>query len=131
MPDKKILERGQVVAELVITIVSRVAATFIADGLFASSADVVLILFGLWIGHADGRPMTIGKLAQYIGMPRPTVARKLKEMEASGLVKPIGPGKYVRDLSGPGVREAINSLIEANTKSIHKAAAQLSKLDSL
>ncbi|MHA6928273.1 hypothetical protein [Ralstonia pseudosolanacearum] len=44
---------------------------------FASNAPDVLLLCGVAIGDLEARPMTAYKLADYVGMPRGTVLRRL------------------------------------------------------
>ncbi|KWC93532.1 hypothetical protein WL57_05335 [Burkholderia cepacia] len=61
---------------------------------FASSAGDALLLVGVAIGDLEAKPMTAFKLAQYIGMPRPTVVRKLARMARAGLVRRDGRGGY-------------------------------------
>ncbi|NVH69332.1 helix-turn-helix transcriptional regulator [Burkholderia pseudomallei] len=61
---------------------------------FASRAGDVLLLVGVAIGDLEARPMTAFKLAQYIGMPRPTVIRRLARMARAGLVVRDGRGRY-------------------------------------
>ncbi|MCQ8223567.1 helix-turn-helix domain-containing protein [Burkholderia pseudomallei] len=61
---------------------------------FASRAGDVLLLVGVAIGDLEARPMTAFKLAQYIGMPRPTVVRKLARMARAGLVVRDRRGRY-------------------------------------
>ncbi|MGA4421490.1 helix-turn-helix domain-containing protein [Ralstonia nicotianae] len=71
---------------------------------FASRAGDVLLLVGVAIGDAEGKPMTAYKLAQYIGMPRPTVIRRLARMARAGLVQRDGRGRY--SLTTEGRRRA-------------------------
>ncbi|WP_167810498.1 helix-turn-helix domain-containing protein [Ralstonia pseudosolanacearum] len=71
---------------------------------FASRAGDVLLLVGVAIGDAEGKPMTAYKLAQYIGMPRPTVIRRLARMARDGLVRRDGRGRY--SLTDEGRRRA-------------------------
>ncbi|WP_144061890.1 helix-turn-helix domain-containing protein [Ralstonia pseudosolanacearum] len=71
---------------------------------FASRAGDVLLLVGVVIGDLEHRPMTAYKLAQYIGMPRPTVIRRLARMARDGLVRRDGRGRY--SLTDEGRRRA-------------------------
>ncbi|WP_367949109.1 helix-turn-helix domain-containing protein [Paraburkholderia sp. NMBU_R16] len=56
------------------------------------------------IGDLEGRPLTAYKLAQYIGMPRPTVIRKLASMTCAGLVERDARRRYL--LTPEGRRRA-------------------------
>ncbi|AUS42639.1 hypothetical protein CYD94_10900 [Ralstonia solanacearum] len=71
---------------------------------FASRAGDVLLLVGVAIGDLEHRPLTAYKLAQYIGMPRPTVNRRLARMARAGLVRLGGRGRY--SLTDEGRRRA-------------------------
>lgn len=55
----------------------------------AYSSDIVMfiIALGIFIGMCEDSEMTAHKLSHYLGIPRETVRRKLKEMEALGLVE--------------------------------------------
>lgn len=61
---------------------------------FASNAADVLLLCAVAIGDLEARPMTAYKLADYIGMPRPTVIRKLASLARAGLVRRDGMRRY-------------------------------------
>jgi len=62
---------------------------------FGTRAEDLLILCGLCVGQAEGRPMAAYKLAQYIGQARPSVIRRLDRLEAAGLVRRVCPGGWV------------------------------------
>ncbi|RAQ10244.1 hypothetical protein DPR02_15560 [Burkholderia cepacia] len=61
---------------------------------FASRAGDVLLLVGVAIGDLEAKPMTAYKLESYVGMPRPTVIRRLAKMARAGLVRRDGRGRY-------------------------------------
>lgn len=69
---------------------------------FGANARDLVILMALGTG-----PMTTLKTAQYVGMPRPTAARRLKHLEAKGLVQRREGGAFtltqraLRKLAGP------------------------------
>jgi IclR helix-turn-helix domain len=54
----------------------------------AHTADL-LICSAVYLGTTAGRPMTAAKLAAYVGIPRPTVIRHLRELERRRLVEHI------------------------------------------
>lgn len=53
---------------------------------FGTHVGDLLIRAAVYLGTIEGRPMTPTKLAAYIGIPRPTVLRRLQAMERRGLV---------------------------------------------
>ncbi|KWN15868.1 hypothetical protein WM21_11880 [Burkholderia ubonensis] len=53
---------------------------------FGARAGDVLILMGVMIGEAEGKPLSAYKLAYLVGMPRPTVIRRLARLTRDGLV---------------------------------------------
>lgn len=124
------LERGRIVADLVIFIIQHAAWDILKTSLYTSSADSILVISGIWIGEAEGRPMTAAKLAQFIGMPRGTVARKVKALERRGCIAEVGRGKLVMRLDHPGLKNIVDANIALNAKHIHNASRRLSKLDS-
>jgi Mn-dependent DtxR family transcriptional regulator len=48
-----------------------------------------MIALGIFVGMCEGSEMTAHKLSRFLGIPRETVRRKLKEMEALGLVEMV------------------------------------------
>lgn len=70
---------------------------------FASHAGDVLLLIGVAIGDLEAKPMTAYKLADYVGMPRGTVLRRLAMLRRAGLVDKDGR-RYT--LTGEGRRRA-------------------------
>jgi predicted transcriptional regulator len=51
-------------------------------------ADHSLLLIGsaIMVGHAENKPMSATKIAQYIGLPRSTVIRKLNQFLKAGVI---------------------------------------------
>lgn len=70
---------------------------------FGASADYMLLLCAVGVGELEGRPLTAHKLADQAGIPRPSVVRKLAEMEATGLVHRLKGGAYTL---APGVLDS-------------------------
>ncbi|MGL3208667.1 helix-turn-helix domain-containing protein [Bradyrhizobium sp. BR 1433] len=57
---------------------------------FGSHAGDLLIDTAVFIGTVEERPMTATKLANYVGMPRPTVIRRLNILRRRGSVERRG-----------------------------------------
>lgn len=53
---------------------------------FGTLASDLLLRSAIYIGTVEGRPLTVAKLATYVGIPRPTVVRHLRALERRGLV---------------------------------------------
>ena len=72
--------------------------------------------------------MSAAKLAEYAGMPRPTVIRKLDRLERIGLVRLVDKRRaiLVGDMVGT---EAAREATEVFTRIINDAATELAKLD--
>jgi CRP-like cAMP-binding protein len=63
------------------------------DSVFGEKpADHSLLLIGsaIMVGHAENKPMSATKIAQYIGLPRSTVIRKLNEFQRAGVISRHG-----------------------------------------
>jgi len=56
------------------------------EGGFGSNLELMLVLMGVFIGDAEGRPTTATKIAVHCGLSRQTVYRRLEELIALGKV---------------------------------------------
>jgi hypothetical protein len=81
----------------------------------------------LYVGQYEGRPFTANKLGAFLGIPRPTVTRKLAAMIEVGTVERRGTYYYLPEkwLDSP---EAVG-LVRQLTQIINSACALLSKMD--
>jgi predicted RNA-binding Zn-ribbon protein involved in translation (DUF1610 family) len=57
---------------------------------FGSRIETFYIGFCVAIGHADGRPFSISKIASYMCIPRTTVMRRLKRLQEWKLIEKRG-----------------------------------------
>ncbi|MCC8968188.1 helix-turn-helix domain-containing protein [Bradyrhizobium sp. Pear76] len=57
---------------------------------FGSRASLMLIATAVYLGTLEERPMTATKLADYVGMPRATVIRRLRSLCRRGAVEKAG-----------------------------------------
>jgi len=97
------------------------------DVKFGSRADDLVLCCAIFVGEAEGKPMTAAKLADYAGIPRPTVARKLREMIGTGVIT-LSAGGQVR----VDQRVDLSAVAESIVRGVHlvrRAAADLSKMD--
>ena len=88
-----------------------------------------MISVGLFIGQAEGKPMTATKLSSYIGMPRPTLIRKLHELEQCGIAKPALKG-WRLNTDDPAIQARVDACKDATLQLLRKATAELSRLDT-
>ncbi len=96
----------------------------------ASSRDVI-ICAGVYIGQAEGRPMTSAKLADFIAIPRATVVRRLRDLQAVGKVAQITRNRWIIPTDPQGNCEIIERLFAETISHIHSTASQLSKMDNV
>lgn len=126
-----IMRRQQrlVVARAMLEIMRQLSMNYLGAERFGGRADEAVLLLAIFVGQAEGRPMGASKLAEFAGLARPTVVRKLRELEADGSVMRDADGCYiipVSKLNSPAVMNAVDKSI----KTIVKSADQLSKLDT-
>lgn len=117
-----------VLSRLTLKLTQLVDVSFTKTGKFGSSADDVMLLLAVFIGQAEARPMTPGKLAEYVGIPRATVIRKTRLMQQNGWLEAGRDGALtvpVALLNTPDVMQSVEDAAHA----IRKAAAELSKMD--
>lgn len=75
-------------------------------GGFGSNMELMLVLMGVFVGDAEGRPPTATKIAGHCGLSRPTVYRrleqlmKLRKVERSGHNYFVAPGVSPSDPMG-------------------------------
>ncbi|AWM87343.1 helix-turn-helix domain-containing protein [Microvirga sp. 17 mud 1-3] len=121
-------KREPVVARLVLALVCEISRSILNQERFGTHADTVILCCAIHVGHAEGRPMSASKLADYAGMPRPTVIRKLRELEACGAIERTAGGGFV--MSRTHAFYGRGAMISEAARLIHKAAGKLSKMDS-
>jgi hypothetical protein len=125
-------KRGAITARLTIDLIRANIVAYKEGTDFDASASEVLLGAALFVGQAEGRPMTAAKAAAYIGMPRATAVRKLNEMKAAGVADVTPDGRHWRlvfDANGERTKRTAD-LIEEKARAIHKAALELSKMDA-
>jgi DNA-binding IclR family transcriptional regulator len=103
---------------------------FLKDPKFGADASDVLLLCAIWVGEAEGRPMTCNKLASYIGMDRNTARRHLEAMAGKRLIKSDGAGLWTADLDADANEERLAQTIDANVQHLARAATAVFKLNN-
>jgi CRP-like cAMP-binding protein len=106
---------------------TRQLGQFNGESNWGSRADMLLIVTGVFIGHAEGKPMSAHKLSTYVGMPRATVTRKLQTLAAEGVVE--AQGSKWRLTQAFAQSEELLSLVAQLEQTIRSTATMLSRLD--
>lgn len=91
--------------------------------------DLMMIELALIIGQVDEKPMSATKVSQYIGIPRPSVIRKINQLVESGMVERLPTNKFRVSPSYLRSRQ-FYSVIEQSERLIHRTAVILSKMDT-
>lgn len=80
---------------LLIHLTRELSAGLLQTERFGTQAQDLLIVSGLCVGQAEGRPMTANKLSAFVGQARTSVIRRLAALEAAGLVRRVDRGAFV------------------------------------
>lgn len=129
MPElKHVHDTVYIAVKLMLRLTSLISAHRLGDKNHGSRADDVMLLCAIFVGQHENRPMTASKLAQYVGIPRPTVVRKLQAMKAAGLVA-ISAAGHVITLELPDLNVDWQ-YVSAAVTAIKDAATKLSKMDA-
>lgn len=119
-----------VIAKMLIEVMRLLTSTYFEVDTFGSMADEVLLCIAVFIGQAEGRPFNAYKLASFVGVPRASVIRKMKQLEKRGAVQRKSSGVYVLPIDALNSREVINTLAPV-IQCIVDTGRQLSKMDSV
>jgi len=121
---------GLITARLLIDLLRCVTEELIEVRGIAAGADVAILGAALYIANAEGRPMTATKIAAYIGMPRPTVIRKLEQMKSIGRAVQDTEKRWRLAVENGDVRAASIAITSRQLKLVRKASTELSNLDT-
>jgi biotin operon repressor len=98
------------------------------DSDLSRNLDCIVIAMGIMVGEFEERPMTAHKLAAYLGIPRATIARKLRRLKRIGVVVERGANRHLQLVplkdATPAAREAV-ALIAAACRRIEDIAKSL------
>lgn len=130
MPSRiRLVKHRLVLARLVTRMLREISAAYVGTDSYGSRADETLLLIAIFIGQAEQRPMTAAKLAEYAGIPRPTVIRKLRDLEKDGLLEILDGGAAVLSVELLNHQSVVDAILRC-ASDVQKAALELSKLDS-
>ena len=96
---------------------------------FGTRLETFFIGLCVALGHMDGKPFSVAKIAAYMRVPRSTVIRRLDRLQSWGLIYRQGRRYYMHD-------KALNSFIgvrsyQASRRLLSKATEELTILDTL
>lgn len=129
MPRKKLERQALIACQLLIELVRTSVRVFDDGENISQNYSDLLLTAAVYLGEAEGRPMSAGKLAIFIGMPRPTVLRHLADLEGRGHTYRDARGSW-RIPANEMLWKKISSAVRQNVGCIHRAAAALSKMDT-
>jgi hypothetical protein len=80
-------EERLIMVRMVLDITRMVHSEYFPPGeRFGSRMETLYVCLAIALGHMENRPLTVSKLANFIEMPRPTVLRKLEQLERWQLI---------------------------------------------
>jgi hypothetical protein len=96
---------------------------------FGTRLETFFIGLCVALGHMDGKPFSVAKIAAYVRVPRSTVIRRLDRLQSWGLIYRQGRRYYLHD-------KALNSFIgvrsyQTSRRLLSKATEELTILDTL
>jgi biotin operon repressor len=59
-------------------------------GHFGAENETLLVLLAVFVGDAENRPMSAPKIADYIGLPRASVYRRVRYLTDQGRIERVG-----------------------------------------
>lgn len=117
-----------VIVKMLIELMRIYVDAYFEDGRSGSTCSDMLLCAAVFTGQAEGRPMTAGKLAEFAGIPRPTVIRRLAALEQDGILERSNGVYCIRgDLLNSS---AVTAAADGAMRQVIRAAAKLSKMDS-
>lgn len=122
-------QHRKIVLKMTIEIVVTFCKAYFDGDKPADRVNDMLIGAAILVGQVEGRPLNASKIAQWVGMARPTVIRRLSWLEQKGVIERKGTVFKMR-------HDVVNSdsVVRAGLsarRAISTAYSQLSKLDTL
>src|SRR5262249_10829951 len=115
------------VARLVLSLLRTVRSAYTPELTLEQASEFLFLMMHLFIGHAQGKPLSASKLAHIAEMPRTTVLRRLTALIELGYLERIGNSYYLTAKSNvPNQRHVLLEHIN----NIQNAPKELSKMDT-
>jgi DNA-binding transcriptional ArsR family regulator len=119
-----------VISRLLLELTRGVAICFLGEEDFGSNASDVILVAGVFIGQFTGQQMTISSLARCVGMPQPSVYRRLKSLEERGIAKITGTkSRATLSISKLNDQDTLK-LVENLRRAVLQASEELSESNS-
>ena len=116
------------VARLTFALMRNTNVAFFPGMRFSDAIELYYISMAIFIGHLEGRPLTVPKLARAVGYPRATLLRKVAALIEFGYVERVGRFYH----PSPGVNIPVyRSVLTRNVRMIVDTGKELSKMGSL
>lgn len=64
---------------------------------FGADLETMLVLMGVFLGDAEGRPTSVTKIAAYCGLPRASVYRRLGDLIELKKVERVGRNYFLAE----------------------------------
>ncbi|WP_441253679.1 helix-turn-helix domain-containing protein [Bradyrhizobium sp. 613_E4_N2_2] len=122
---------GIVISMLLIDLMRTTVAVFLQEQELSRFADEALLCTAMFLAQAEGRPMTLSKIAEYIGMPRPTADRKLRALQKRGVVEQVDKKRWRIPLSNPDIDARVTKCTAEQVNNLQRAIARMSKLETV
>lgn len=122
------MEQRAVIVKMVIEIAMTFCKAMSCERRPGQCLAEMLLYSAVMVGHAEGRLLNASKLADYVGIARPTVVRKLDKMQKSGLVERHGNTYRISPSSANG--DAMIRASQQARKLIVQTHHELSRLDT-
>lgn len=123
-------EHRLILARYILESIKEISTAFFNDPQFGSNSDQVLLCAAIFVGQGERKPMTAAKLAEYVGIPRATVIRKVKLLQERGLIQECAETKQLI-LTTPKLDSArMSQAVMTICTKLHEASRELSKLDT-
>lgn len=128
--DDPLFTRKPIVAKLVLDIFRTFSEEVFSTPKICRYSDELLLTCGIYVGQHEGRPMTAAKLANYMGMPRPTVVRKVRALEQAGIVSITGQRRHIIMSAHRRADGGAETLRRMDSMVLQAARELLSKMDT-
>lgn len=81
---------------------------------FGADLETMLVLMGVFLGDAEGRPTTVTKIATYCGLPRASVYRRLEDLIRLKKVDREGRSYYLAEGAiTPDKNRKLNRIVDS------------------
>lgn len=118
------------VARSVLDILREVGRINFGDARVGETVEDSMVISAILIGQSEARLMCASDISEYVGLPRATVVRKLKEVAGHRDIGSVMIGRrkcyFLKDLNNPEMMGSLAAVLSH----IRKLCAELSKLDT-